>query len=196
MLRHWGFRRSEDIVWLKTNKENKQANMDAARDMSSILLRSKEHCLMGIKGSVRRNTDAHIIHANIDTDVIISEHPEHGSLRKPEEMYHIIEHFCLGRRRLELFGEDHNIRPGWVTLGNKLSSSNWNQDAYAGYFAGQSGHLLGTTPEIEQLRPKSPTRDDSSLIYYNQTKKVPNKGPADADLDEYAPTVMPNSVLL
>ncbi len=31
---------------------------------------------------------------------------------KPEEIYDIIEHFCLGRRRLHLFGSDSTIRPG------------------------------------------------------------------------------------
>jgi len=31
-----------------------------------------------------------------------------------------------GRRRLELFGEDHNIRPGWVTVGNSLVGSNFS----------------------------------------------------------------------
>ena len=79
---------------------------------------------MGIKGTVRRATDGHIIHSNIDTDIIVSEEMPFGSVRKPEEMYLIIERFCLGRRRLELFGEDHNIRNGWVTLGLGLSSSN------------------------------------------------------------------------
>lgn len=43
-------------------------------------------------------------------------------------MYRIIEHFALGRRRLELFGEDHNIRAGWLTVGNGLSSSNFNTE--------------------------------------------------------------------
>jgi hypothetical protein len=52
---------------------------------------------MGIKGTVRRATDGHIIHTNIDTDVMVSEEPELGSTRKPEELYHIIEHFCNGR---------------------------------------------------------------------------------------------------
>lgn len=33
---------------------------------------------MGIKGTVRRSTDGHIIHANVDTDIIISEEPEYG----------------------------------------------------------------------------------------------------------------------
>lgn len=36
-----------------------------------------------------------------------------------------------GRRRLELFGEDHNIRPGWVTIGRDLSGSNFSPQACA-----------------------------------------------------------------
>lgn len=83
---------------------------------------------MGIKGTVRRSSDGHVIHANIDTDIIVSEEPPLGSTEKPEEMYHLIEHFALGRRRLELFGEDHNVRPGWVTVGNSLSASNLNPE--------------------------------------------------------------------
>lgn len=53
---------------------------------------------MGIKGTVRRATDGHVIHANVDTDVIVSEEPPLGSTEKPEQMYSIIERFCLGRR--------------------------------------------------------------------------------------------------
>ena len=59
-----------------------------------------------------------------------SEEPPYGSDRKPEEMYHIIEHFVLGRRRLELFGEDHNVRPGWVTVGLSLSASNFSPQVW------------------------------------------------------------------
>ena len=33
---------------------------------------------MGIKGTVRCSTDGHIIHANIDTDIIIAEEPIDG----------------------------------------------------------------------------------------------------------------------
>jgi len=54
---------------------------------------------MGIKGTVRRSTDGNFIHSNIDTDLIISEKNEHGSTEKPAEIFNIIEHFCLGRRR-------------------------------------------------------------------------------------------------
>ncbi|KAF9592551.1 hypothetical protein IFM89_015572 [Coptis chinensis] len=96
-----------------------------------------------------------------------------GSSKKPEDMYRIIEHFSLGRRRLELFGEDHNIRSGWLTVGKGLSSSNFNAEGYIRNFCDKDGkvwqggggrnpppkapHLvLMTTPDIEGLRPKSP----------------------------------------
>ncbi|KZV24263.1 methyltransferase-like protein 1 [Dorcoceras hygrometricum] len=172
-LKKWGFRRCEDICWVKTNKTN--ATPGLRHDSHTLLQRSKEHCLMGIKGTVRRSTDGHIIHANIDTDVIIAEEPPYGSTAKPEDMYRIIEHFALGRRRVELFGEDHNIRSGWLTVGKGLSSSNFNSEAYTRNFADKDGkvwvgvggrnpppeapHLIQTTPEIESLRPKSPMKN-------------------------------------
>lgn len=51
---------------------------------------------MGIKGTVRRTTDGHLIHANIDTDIIISEEPPTGSTKKPDELYQVIERFAQG----------------------------------------------------------------------------------------------------
>ncbi|XP_023214656.1 N6-adenosine-methyltransferase non-catalytic subunit-like, partial [Centruroides sculpturatus] len=116
-----------------------------------------EHCLMGIKGTVRRSTDGDFIHANIDIDLIISEEPEYGSIEKPEEIFHIIEHFCLGRRRLHIFGRDTTIRPGWLTLGPDLTNSNFNNETYNSYFGkGSNDYLTGCTERIEALRPKSP----------------------------------------
>lgn len=73
---------------------------------------------MGIKGTVKRSTDGDFIHANVDIDLIITEEPEIGNIEKPVEIFHIIEHFCLGRRRLHLFGRDSTIRPG-RTAGDK-----------------------------------------------------------------------------
>ncbi|KAJ8427946.1 hypothetical protein Cgig2_023241 [Carnegiea gigantea] len=176
-LKKWGFRRCEDICWVKTNKHT--ATPALRHDSHTLFQHSKEHCLMGIKGTVRRSTDGHIIHANIDTDVIIAEEPPYGSTAKPDEMYRIIEHFALGRRRIELFGEDHNIRTGWLTVGKGLSSSNFNAEAYVRNFTDKDGkvwlggggrnpppespHLVQTTPEIEALRPKSPMKNQQQL---------------------------------
>jgi hypothetical protein len=39
------------------------------------------------------------------------------SPRFPPQLYDIIEHFCLGTRRLELFGSKSKARKGWVTIG-------------------------------------------------------------------------------
>ncbi|KAK9749421.1 hypothetical protein RND81_02G124500 [Saponaria officinalis] len=184
-LKKWGFRRCEDICWVKTNKNS--ATPALRHDSHTLFQHSKEHCLMGIKGTVRRSTDGHIIHANIDTDVIIAEEPPYGSTAKPDEMYRIIEHFALGRRRLELFGEDHNIRPGWLTLGKALSYSNFNSEAFVRSFADKDGkvwqggggrnpppeapHLVLTTPEIEALRPKSPMKNQQQL--QQQSNSIP-----------------------
>ncbi|CAN6972686.1 hypothetical protein IGI04_035587 [Brassica rapa subsp. trilocularis] len=178
-LKKWGFRRCEDICWVKTNKSSAAPTL--RHDSRTVFQRSKEHCLMGIKGTVRRSTDGHIIHANIDTDVIIAEEPPYGSTQKPEDMYRIIEHFALGRRRLELFGEDHNIRAGWLTVGKGLSSSNFESQAFVRNFADKDGkvwqggggrnpppdapHLVVTTPDIESLRPKSPMKNQQQQSY-------------------------------
>ncbi|XP_050532863.1 N6-adenosine-methyltransferase non-catalytic subunit isoform X2 [Daktulosphaira vitifoliae] len=115
----------------------------------------QEHCLMGIKGTVRRSTDGDFIHANVDIDLIISEENEQNLIEKPVEIFHIIEHFCLGKRRLHLFGRDSTIRPGWLTLGPELTNSNFNTELFNKYFS--NGNLTtGCTDRIEVLRPKSP----------------------------------------
>ena len=117
-LRRWGFRRCEDICWIKTNADapghSKNLEPKAVFQRTKVLninsflidhiftemtFPLKEHCLMGIKGTVRRSTDGDFIHANVDIDLIITEEPEYGSLEKPSEIFNIIEHFCLGKRR-------------------------------------------------------------------------------------------------
>ncbi|KAL4702667.1 hypothetical protein ACJJTC_002391 [Scirpophaga incertulas] len=110
---------------------------------------------MGIKGTVRRSVDGDFIHANVDIDLIISEDPEFGSSEKPIEIFHIMEHFCLGRRRIHLFGRDSTIRPGWVTLGHELTNSNFKAELYWAHFR-DGRDTTGCTERIEALRPKSP----------------------------------------
>ena len=50
-------------------------------------------------------------------------------------------------RRLELFGEDHNIRPGWVTVGKDLVGSNFNPQ-------------VGAPPGFSGAQPRSSTLSD------------------------------------
>ena len=171
LFRKWGYKRCEDIIWIKTNKSgtrNKTIDRNIAIENGHILQRVKEHCLVGLKGDVRRASDSHFIHANIDTDVIVDEEPPLGSTQKSPEIYSIIERFCLGRKRIELFGEISSIRPGWLTIGKNLPESNFDLDIYNKWFDGDGtfptlqdfngGRYLGTTAEIENLRPRSPLR--------------------------------------
>ena len=112
---------------------------------------------MGIRGTVRRSRDGDFIHANVDIDLIIDEEKPYGSKEKPIEIFHMIEHFCLGRRRLHVFGRDTAIRPGWLTIGPELTSTNFDADVYNGYFNKEpNGHMTGCSEEINRLRPKSP----------------------------------------
>eukprot|EP00051_Salpingoeca_urceolata_P028187 m.485507 g.485507 ORF g.485507 m.485507 type:complete len:429 (+) comp23858_c0_seq1:242-1528(+) len=168
-LRKWGYRRCEDICWIKTNRTC--PGPTTTFQESAVFQRTKEHCLMGIKGTVKRSTDGHFIHANVDVDIIIGEELPYGSREKPEEIFKIMEHFCLGRRRLHVFGQDDTIRPGWLSVGPQLSSTSFDKDEYAENFAGnppvtidglpsglenRSNALVGCWPMIETLRPKSP----------------------------------------
>ena len=66
--------------------------------------------------------------------------PEFGSQEKPEEIFHIIEHFCLGRRRLHVFGNDSTLRPGknfLTTIFGFLLFDRWcyilSRDALTGF---------------------------------------------------------------
>jgi N6-adenosine-specific RNA methylase IME4 len=180
LLKKWNFRRCEDIVWVKTNKHNPNRRM--YNDNDTLLQHTKEHCLVGIRGAVKRGTDGHFIHANIDTDVIVAEEPPLGSTEKPHELYKIIERFCLGRKRLELFGEDHNIRPGWLTIGKSLTNSNFDLERYNNFFKGElcypdvqgyeGGRFVGCTQEIENLRPRSPSRNQPMMNNMLLTQKM------------------------
>ncbi|KAH3865944.1 hypothetical protein DPMN_028992 [Dreissena polymorpha] len=67
---------------------------------------------MGIKGTVKRSTDGDFIHANVDIDLIIEEEPPYGCKDKPVEIFHMIEHFCLGTSQAATFLlGDSTIRP-------------------------------------------------------------------------------------
>ncbi|EGO28530.1 hypothetical protein SERLADRAFT_434451 [Serpula lacrymans var. lacrymans S7.9] len=185
VLAKWGYRRCEDVVWVKTNRSN---NRGPGTDppTTSLLTRTKQHCLMGIRGTVRRSTDSWFVHCNVDTDVIIWEGDPEDPTRKPPEMYTLIENFCLGMRRLELFGRARSsLRRGWVTIladgeerrlsggfsrladeegvGIPDGARPWDKEAWEEgnkelAVSGGGKCVVPNTQEIEALRPKSPVR--------------------------------------
>ncbi|KAF9074485.1 MT-A70-domain-containing protein [Rhodocollybia butyracea] len=184
VLAKWGYRRCEDVVWVKTNhSSNKGPGTDPPT--TSLLTRTKQHCLIGIRGTVRRSTDSWFVHCNVDTDVIIWEGDPSDPTRKPPEMYTLIENFCLGMRRLEVFGRaSSSLRRGWITVlgqveeeqlhrthgssgtifidGNEGGEAvKWDReiwDARIKEMVNGGKAVVPMTADIDALRPKSPFR--------------------------------------
>lgn len=107
-LEIWGYKMIEEIIWVKLNQMQKIIRTGRT---GHWLNHSKEHCLVGVKGSPK-------LFRNIDCDVIASEVRE--TSRKPDELYAIAERVCPEGRKIELFARPHNRRPGWFSLGNQL----------------------------------------------------------------------------
>lgn len=123
-LEIWGYKRVDEIVWVKTNQLQRLIRTGRT---GHWLNHSKEHCLIGVKGSPK-------IVKHLECDVIVSEVRE--TSRKPDELYGIIERMNPKGRYIELFARTHNRRFNWLSLGNQLPPtyvvdneliSRWNQ---------------------------------------------------------------------
>ena len=128
-----------------------------------------------------------IIHSFTDTDVIIWEGDPSDPTRKPPEMYTLIENFCLGTRRLEIFGRaSSSLRRGWVTVlgqgqeewlpppvqgggtgtmhvdGDEGGEAiRWERESWENgikELANGGKSVVPMTSDIDALRPKSPFR--------------------------------------
>ena len=173
VLQRWGYRRCEDIVWVQTTPQSARI----APPGPPLLAPSVQHCLMGIRGTVVRSSDSFFVHCNIDTDVILwpGEPTRPGGppspVPKPPELYDMIEHFCLGTRRLELFGTNRNVRRGWLTVGADVGGPGVPPGAVpldpAHYLAQfvldppqcplpYRHNLVPYSPLCEKLRPRTP----------------------------------------
>ena len=121
----------------------------------------------------------------LDTDVIIWEGDPSDPTRKPPETYTLIENFCLGTRRLEIFGRARSsLRRGWVTVladgehehvpelardrapcipdgARPWDKDGWEEIGRKLAALGGGKCVVPNTQEIETLRPKSPVRSGS-----------------------------------
>ncbi|KAL1676437.1 MT-A70-domain-containing protein [Schizophyllum commune] len=117
-LRVWGYTRVDEIVWIKTNQLQRLIRTGRT---GHWLNHTKEHLLVGVKNPADPSQPFRLppwANRGLDTDVIVSEVRE--TSRKPDEVYGLIERMCPGGRKVEIFGRKHNVRPGWLTLGNQL----------------------------------------------------------------------------
>ncbi|EIE25150.1 MT-A70-domain-containing protein [Coccomyxa subellipsoidea C-169] len=108
-LEIWGYKRVDELIWVKTNQLQRLIRTGRT---GHWLNHSKEHCLVGVKGSPN-------INRSLDCDVLVGEVRE--TSRKPDEMYSLLERLSPGTRKVEIFARQHNVQPGWVCLGNQLN---------------------------------------------------------------------------
>lgn len=109
-LQQWGYVISDEMIWIKLNQLKRTI---VTGRTGHWLNHSKEHLLVGIKGN------PYWINRQLDVDLIVSGTRE--TSRKPDEIYDVVERIVgYHSRKLEIFGRDHNIRPGWLTIGNQI----------------------------------------------------------------------------
>lgn len=107
----WGYQISDEMLWVKLNQLKRTI---VTGRTGHWLNHSKEHLLVGVKGNPIW------LNKKIDSEIIVSGTRQ--TLRKPDEVYDIVERLVgCHARKLEIFGRDHNTRPGWFTIGNQLS---------------------------------------------------------------------------
>ncbi|KAG7694009.1 hypothetical protein KL930_003028 [Ogataea haglerorum] len=112
-LKKWGYQVVNQITWVKTNQLVRTISTGRT---GHWLNHSKEHLLVGLKGNPKW------INKCIDPQILISSTRE--TSRKPDEIYGMVERMVgPGTRKLEIFGRQHNTRPGWLTIGNQLNGT-------------------------------------------------------------------------
>lgn len=162
VLEHWGFRRSEDIVYFTTNKQSLHFPHGAASCDEDLITKSTWHCLMGLKGTLRRSEDSDLINCNVDTDVILESDGERPNV-VPESIYRIIENFALMNRRLHIipacsdFEKPVRPRAGWAIMSPDILLDNFSPVDYLNN-AKKIGHRVPVDSEIDNLRPKTPPK--------------------------------------
>ncbi|RPB08686.1 MT-A70-domain-containing protein [Morchella conica CCBAS932] len=105
-LRAWGYRFCDEIAWVKVDHLNRLISVGRT---GHWLNHTMEHCLVGIKGNPTW------VNKGIDMDVIVAQ--PRATSHKPDEIYDVIGRLVgLEARKLELFGREHNIRKGWLSM--------------------------------------------------------------------------------
>ena len=103
----------DTIAWVKRGPKGKLRS-----NIGYHLRHAKELCLVALKGE--QPVDAKL---RTFVDVVVDEIRLHS--QKPPKLYEIAEGLCPNGPYLELFGRRHNMRPGWVTVGNQISEEEY-----------------------------------------------------------------------
>ncbi len=174
------FRRSEELVFVPVNKDSPYyPNRDGIED-DSLFEKMQWHCWMCITGTVRRSTDGHLIHCNVDTDLNIeNEEDNNKNLVVPNHIYKVAENFSSANRRLHIIpsrsGYNNPVKPrrGWVIMSPDIIIDNFEPLRYKNEIT-EIGTNVPQDNEIENLRPKSPVPRNANLHSHNNNNNNHN----------------------
>ena len=177
------FRRSEELVFVLIDKNSPYypGNKSGVHNPNErpLFAQHQWHCWMCITGTVRRSTDNDLIHCNVDTDLQIEDQDTRAQPNAlPDPIYRVTETFTNLNRRLHIipsrigYNVPVKLRPGWVIMSPDVLINNFNPIHYQQELYKKSSvqykvlnnnqriqYLIPQTREIEELRPKSPTRN-------------------------------------
>eukprot|EP00753_Platysulcus_tardus_P001721 PLAT11481.1.p1 GENE.PLAT11481.1~~PLAT11481.1.p1 ORF type:complete len:677 (+),score=230.51 PLAT11481.1:23-2032(+) len=109
VLRHWGYSFMDRITWVKTSGPHLYCGH------GYNFMHSTELCLVGWKSTPEQPLQ---LLARASNDVLFEQ--VRAKSRKPEQLYEIAEAMMPGAKAIELFARNHNLRRGWLSLGNQL----------------------------------------------------------------------------
>jgi mRNA (2'-O-methyladenosine-N6-)-methyltransferase len=141
-LNRWGYEYIDKITWIKKRRGKLHVSH------GYHFMHSSEICLVGIKRPCE-------FIGKVSNDVIFADVREKS--RKPDELYHIIEAMLPGTTKIELFARNHNLRKGWLSLGNELG------EHFRDWFNEFECDMCGTTILIGEKRYKSRWHPNSDL---------------------------------
>ena len=103
-------------------------------------------------------TDVHLLHMSESFYFYIQIYKD--AVLRIDALKNVSSHQVLMQtltQQIFILGKDTTIRPGWLTVGPDLTSSNFDPEQFGNYFnTDPDAFLTGCTDEIERLRPKSP----------------------------------------
>jgi len=109
MLNKWGYEVVDQIIWVKL-KDQKVYLSEGFHFMHSF-----EMCLLGYKCPQGEYVE---YNSKVSNNIIFADIRK--KFQKPDELYEIIDLMMPGAKKIELFARNHNLRPGWFSLGNQL----------------------------------------------------------------------------
>ena len=107
-----GYHLREEIVWIKYSKRSKIHLMPGP-----WTLRGKESCLVF---TTTPNSDTDSLTTTPCSDVLACLRRDLS--QKPDELYELIESLVPNESYLELYARNHNLRSGWTSIGNQIST--------------------------------------------------------------------------